>query len=169
MEIERKSGKRGFEKEVERKERSKRPKRRSKPPEGKGGQRKLLMTTVFWDPALPRCLKRSITSENISLLFLMMNKSSSWLIPSFPWMCSLKEAGFSGRHRCGVTLLSGTEYFDICCTYLGHVSVCALPFVCVLPEFEAVWHGQTSLDLYLWESFHRTRIIWSCPRVCSSL
>ena len=25
----------------------------------------------------------------------------------FPWVCSLKEAGFSGRHKCGVTLLSG--------------------------------------------------------------
>ena len=25
----------------------------------------------------------------------------------YPWMCSLKEAGFFGRHRCGVTLLSG--------------------------------------------------------------
>ena len=25
----------------------------------------------------------------------------------FPWLCSLKEAGFQGNHRCGVTLLSG--------------------------------------------------------------
>ena len=25
----------------------------------------------------------------------------------FPWLCSLKEAGFKGNHRCGVTLLSG--------------------------------------------------------------
>jgi len=25
----------------------------------------------------------------------------------YPWLCSLKEAGFRGRHRCGVTLLSG--------------------------------------------------------------
>jgi hypothetical protein len=25
----------------------------------------------------------------------------------FPWLCSLKETGFTGRHRCGVTLLSG--------------------------------------------------------------
>ena len=24
-----------------------------------------------------------------------------------PWMCSLKTKGFRGRHRCGVTLLSG--------------------------------------------------------------
>jgi len=26
---------------------------------------------------------------------------------SYPWVCSLKEQGFRGRHRCGVTLLSG--------------------------------------------------------------
>lgn len=25
----------------------------------------------------------------------------------FPWLCSLREAGFRGRHRCGVALLSG--------------------------------------------------------------
>ena len=25
----------------------------------------------------------------------------------FPWLCSLKEAGYLGRHRCGVTLISG--------------------------------------------------------------
>ena len=25
----------------------------------------------------------------------------------FPWMCSLQDAGLSGGHRCGVTLLSG--------------------------------------------------------------
>ena len=25
----------------------------------------------------------------------------------YPWMCSLKEAGYRGSHRCGVTLLSG--------------------------------------------------------------
>ena len=28
---------------------------------------------------------------------------------TFPWMCSLKEAGFRGRHKCGVTLLSGED------------------------------------------------------------
>ena len=27
-----------------------------------------------------------------------------------PWLCSLKERGFRGRHRCGVTMLSG-NYF----------------------------------------------------------
>ena len=26
----------------------------------------------------------------------------------FPWLCSLKESGFAGKHRCGVTLLSGS-------------------------------------------------------------
>ena len=33
----------------------------------------------------------------------------------FPWMCSLKEAGFRGKHKCGVTLLAGglqIEYRD---------------------------------------------------------
>ena len=24
-----------------------------------------------------------------------------------PWACSLRRAGFRGRHRCGVTMLSG--------------------------------------------------------------
>ena len=33
---------------------------------------------------------------------------------SFPWMCSLKEAGFTGRHRCGATLLSGTGLLNNC-------------------------------------------------------
>ena len=46
--------------------------------------------------------------------------SNSWICSlfSFPWMCSLKEAGFSGRHRCGVTLLSGLyKTFSIFCWY----------------------------------------------------
>ena len=75
-----KSGKREFEKKMVRKGRSKPPKERSrrpkarsntlkgrsKTPKEKGGQGKLQLTTVFWDPALPRCLKKSITGENIS-------------------------------------------------------------------------------------------------------
>ena len=59
MEREAKSVKRGFKKEVERKERSKRPKARSNTPKGrskrpkeKGGQGKLQQETVCWDPAL---------------------------------------------------------------------------------------------------------------------
>ena len=31
----------------------------------------------------------------------------SKFLPRFPWLCSLKGPGFTGRHRCGVTLLSG--------------------------------------------------------------
>ena len=30
----------------------------------------------------------------------------------YPWMCSLKETGFRGKHKCGVTLLSG-GFFDL--------------------------------------------------------
>ena len=29
------------------------------------------------------------------------------IIPQHPWACSLRTRGFRGRHRCGVTLLSG--------------------------------------------------------------
>ena len=123
--------KRGLKKEVERKERSKTskgrsnaPKRRSKRPKEKG---KLQRETVCWDPALPHCLKRSITGETISCHGF---DDEQKLFLSFPWMCSLKEAGFSGRHRCGVTLLSGNEYFDIGivvahiwvrCLYMGQI------------------------------------------------
>ena len=183
VEREAKSGKRELKKKMGRKARSKPPEGRSKTPKGrskppnarsktpkeKGGQRKLQMTTVFWDPALPRCLKRSITGENISCHGC---DDEQKLLLSFPWMCSLKEAGFSGRHRCGVTLLSGNEYFDIC--WLAHIRarclcLCALPFVCVPPDFEPTWQGQTTLDHYMWDLFHRTWIIRSNPRVCSSL
>ena len=137
MEREAKSGKKGLKKEVERKERSKRPKGRFQRPKEKGGQQeKSQQETVCWDPALPHCLKRSITGDNISCHGF---DDEQKLFLSFPWMCSLKEAGFSGRHRCGVTLLSGNEYFDIC--WLAHIRarclcLCALPFVCVPPDFE---------------------------------
>ena len=29
----------------------------------------------------------------------------------FPWLCSLKGPGFTGQHRCGVTLLSGQNFY----------------------------------------------------------
>ena len=29
-----------------------------------------------------------------------------------PWACSLRTRGFRGRHRCGVTLLSGDKLND---------------------------------------------------------
>merc|ERR1719192_2840004 len=32
------------------------------------------------------------------------------IIPQHPWACSLRTRGFRGRHRCGVTLLSGPTY-----------------------------------------------------------
>ena len=32
------------------------------------------------------------------------------VIPQHPWACSLRTRGFRGRHRCGVTLLSGPTY-----------------------------------------------------------
>ena len=55
-------GKRGREP----KERRQRAKEKSKQPKGKEGQGERELKTVCWDPALPRCLKRSITGENIS-------------------------------------------------------------------------------------------------------
>ena len=47
---------------------------------------------------------------------LSINSTRVWGASSFPtlgsphdspWMCSLKTRGFRGKHRCGVTLLSG--------------------------------------------------------------
>ena len=32
-----------------------------------------------------------------------------------PWACSLRTRGFRGRHRCGVTLLSGDESNHLIC------------------------------------------------------
>ena len=118
------------------KKRRQRPMERSKQPKEKEGQGELELKTVCWDPALPRCLKRSMTGANISFHGFHVEQK---LIPSFPWMCSLKEAGFSGRHRCGVTLLSGNEYFDLCWFVLVWARclcvVFYILFVCVLPEF----------------------------------
>ena len=35
------------------------------------------------------------------------------IIPQHPWACSLRTRGFRGRHRCGVTLLSGRFVLNI--------------------------------------------------------
>ena len=36
--------------------------------------------------------------------------TSNTTVNRYPWLCSLKESGFRGRHRCGVTLLAGNCY-----------------------------------------------------------
>ena len=36
-----------------------------------------------------------------------------------PWACSLKTSGFRGRHKCGVTLLSGTGWIKVFLKRIG--------------------------------------------------
>ena len=41
------------------------------------------------------------------LIFKQYNSRTGGPNVTYPWMCSLKTSGYRGRHRCGVTLLSG--------------------------------------------------------------
>ena len=64
----------------------------------------------------------------------------NYVVPRFPWLCSLKGPGFTGRHRCGVTLLSGSI---ICfCFCLS----------CPLPEY--LFSGPASPDVILVSAAH---------------
>ena len=57
---------------------------RGKQPKGKEGQGEPELTTVCWDPALPRCLKRSITGENISFRGFYDEQKPLMIHPQFP-------------------------------------------------------------------------------------
>ena len=45
--------------------------------------------------------------EAMALMELLFTKMGMEEYVEYPWMCSLKERGYRGRHKCGVTLLSG--------------------------------------------------------------
>ena len=64
-------------------------------------------------------------------------------------MCSLKEAGFAGRHRCGVTLLSGEMKYKVS--------------FYILTDYSLKESDNDTLKTF------RARNIRGCPCVCSTL
>ena len=117
-----------------------RPTTKANPP----GQKKVLQPKVLGHllSAWTRKTSKTVTNIDVKNYFCR-----------FPWMCSLKEAGFSGRHKCGVTLLSGHFSIFISSILIRHfllsgpesrevvlVSAAHCNFVCkVLWHYLVIW------------------------------